>query len=115
MILTTLFTVACAALFFGGFCRLVRMDASTMLDARMAFWAATAAAAAGIFAVAVWGFTPQWPSVAIATSSAAVQAVSSRLWRDGVPAQHQSGAWREGRVWRVLTRVAIVIVGKAPP
>lgn len=85
--MTTLYLCACAVIAYAGFCRLVRTDLMTRLAVRSSFWALTVSAAAGITAVLMWGHAPGWPETGMAGAIAAVQVVTSRLWRGGVP-QH---------------------------
>lgn len=85
------YLAACAAVAYSGFCRLVRTDISTLLAIRVAMWLLTVAALAAGGAVLVWGHSPRWPDAALAAAIALVQAVTSMLWRDGVPAPYQRG------------------------
>lgn len=85
-----LFLAACGVLAYGGFCRLVRADLTTLFCIRVVMWALTVAAAVCIAAVMVWGYSPGWPSAVLATSFAAVQVATSVLWREGVPRDYRS-------------------------
>ena len=80
-----LFLAACGALAYGGFCRLVRADTTTLICIRAVMWLLTVTASVCIAAVMVWGYSPGWPSAVLATSFAAVQVATSVLWRHGVP------------------------------
>ena len=94
--MTLAYLVACAAISYSGFCRLVRTDTDTRFAARLAFWSLTTAAIAGIGAVLFWGYAPEWPAVGMAASIAVVQVVASDLWRGGVPMQYIRPSKRSG-------------------
>ena len=80
-----LFLAACCALAYGGFCRLVRADTSTLFCIRVVVWALTVASFVCIAAVLVWGYIPGWPAAVLSAAFAAVQIATSVLWRHGVP------------------------------
>jgi hypothetical protein len=80
-----LFLGACCVLAYGGFCRLVRADTTTLFCIRVVIWAMTVAAFVCIAAVLVWGYSPGWPSAVLSASFSAVQVATSVLWRNGVP------------------------------
>lgn len=82
---TIVYLVACAAVAWSGYCRLVRTDVGTILAIRAVMWLLTVAALAAGTAVLVWGHVPRWPDAALAAAIAAVQVVTAVLWRDGVP------------------------------
>jgi hypothetical protein len=94
--MTLAYLVACAALAYSGFCRLVRTDHDTRFIARLAFWSLTTASIAGIAAVLFWGYAPEWPAVGMAIGMASVQIVASELWRSGVPMQYIQPDKRHG-------------------
>lgn len=81
------YVLACAAIAWAGFCRMVRTDTGTLAAIRVVMWMLTVAALAAGAAVLVWRHVPRWPDVALATAIAAVQVVTAVLWRDGVPWQ----------------------------
>jgi ABC-type dipeptide/oligopeptide/nickel transport system permease subunit len=80
-----IFTAACMALLYSGFCRLVRTSTSTRLDVRLAVYALTVAALIGLYASLFLGYNPGWPGTTLVVAMVFVQAVTSRLWRRGVP------------------------------
>lgn len=82
---TTVYLIACGVLTYGGFCRLVRTDLSTVLCIRCVFWLLTVAAAASSGAVVLFGYAPGWPAALLAATMAAVQTATALLWQDGVP------------------------------
>ena len=84
-----LFLAACCVLAYGGFCRLVRADMTTLFCIRAVMWLLTVMAFVCIAAVLVWGYSPGWPSAALSAAFAAVQAATSVLWREGVPADYR--------------------------
>ncbi|RVU45336.1 hypothetical protein [Rubrivivax rivuli] len=89
--MTVLYVVACATLIYTSFCRAVLMSRdTTRLAVRLAFVSLGSSAAFGLLALALWGYSPSLPSVTILVSFAAVQIVTSRLWREGVPARFRS-------------------------
>lgn len=79
------YLLACAALAYSGFCRLVRTDVATVLAIRAVMWLLTVAALAASGAVLVWGHVPGWADAGLASAMACVQLVTAGLWRDGVP------------------------------
>lgn len=79
------YLLACGAITYGGFCRLVHADLTTKLCIRVAMWLLTTAAVTNAAAVIVWGYTPGWPAALLAGAIAAVQIATALLWRDGVP------------------------------
>lgn len=85
-----LFLVACCVLAYGGFFRLVRADLTTLFCIRAVMWFLTVTAFVSIAAVLVWGYSPGWPSAALATAFAAVQVATSVLWRNGVPIDYRA-------------------------
>lgn len=86
---TTLYLLACSALAYGGFCRLVHTDLTTELCIRAVFWLLTVAAVLSAAAVVWWGYAPGWPAALLASSMAAVQTATALLWRDGVPESYR--------------------------
>ena len=84
------FALACAALVYSGFCRLVQMSVQTLLCIRLAFWALTVAAAVCTAAVVVWAYRPGWPAAGLAVCMAGVQIATSVLWREGVPGGYRA-------------------------
>jgi hypothetical protein len=85
MISDWIFTTGCAAVAWAGFCRLTRTDTATRLAVRAAFYALTMAAVLGVASVLLWGYSPGWPSAALAVATAFVQAAASPMWHQGVP------------------------------
>lgn len=90
--MTELFLVFCAALVYGGFCRLVWVDLDTAWLVRVALYLLTVAALLAAAAVLVWGYVPGWPSTALAAAMALVLYATSHAWRDGVPEAYRRGA-----------------------
>lgn len=86
---TTLYVIACGVLVYGGFCRLVHTDQTTVLCIRVVFWGLTVAAVSSSAAVLLWGYEPGWPAATLAGAMACVQIVTALLWRDGVPASYR--------------------------
>ena len=92
---TYLNALACAALFWTCFCRMVRTDTQTEIAVRLAFCVlATAALACGLapFGVLAPYLPAQQPTAAqifITLAMVLVQALTARFWRDGVPAHFQ--------------------------
>lgn len=82
---TYLFIVACGVLTYTGFCRLVHTRLDTLVCVRQAIWGLTVSAMFCIASVLVWGYEPGWPSAVLATCIAALQVVTSVLWKDGQP------------------------------
>jgi hypothetical protein len=80
-----IFTLACAALVYSGFCRLVHTNVRTRLEVRLAVYSLTVAALAGLYAGLFFGYDPGWPGTALAVAMVLMQAVTAPLWRDGVP------------------------------
>jgi hypothetical protein len=90
--------VLAATLAWSSFCRMVRMDNRTREDVRLAIWAqglAAAFVAGGPFMPLVWdwptwepGHTPVAIWLGLLAACTAVQVVTSRLWRGGVPADY---------------------------
>jgi hypothetical protein len=80
-----MFTIACIALVYSGFCRLVHTDRDTRFDVRAAIYALTVAALAALYAALFADYDPGWPGTALALAMGALQAVTSRLWPRGVP------------------------------
>lgn len=85
-----IFTAACLALLYSGFCRLVHTSERTRLDVRLAVYGLTVAALGGLYAVLFLKYEPGWPSTALALAMVFVQAVTARLWRRGVPTSFQN-------------------------
>lgn len=69
------------------FCRAVKMDVSTALAIRLAFWGLGMAATVSIFAPIVWGWTPDSVSLALLISITTLQTVTSTYWRNEIPPQ----------------------------
>ena len=86
------FIAGCGVLSYTGFCRLVHTDHTTVLCIRLVIWALTVSATYCIAAVVVWGYSPGWPSAALACAMAALQVATARLWSDGVPAPYKTAA-----------------------
>jgi drug/metabolite transporter (DMT)-like permease len=83
----------CAAIFWSCFCRQAKSSASTTReDIRTVFWLlAVSSLSLGIapWAPRLWpeleAYTVTWPSLALLGAVAAVQAVTAKHWRRGVP------------------------------
>nr|DAG84927.1 MAG TPA: hypothetical protein [Caudoviricetes sp.] len=98
-VLVLLQVVMAMGLAYSCFCRLVRTDAETVREVRLAIWfeamAAGMVAGAPIVPLLVqeitWsaGTTPRWIWLALLVSATLVQLVTSRYWRDGVPDDFQ--------------------------
>lgn len=95
--------MACAALFYTCFCRIVRTDTQTEVAVRLAFCVlASAAAACGLapFGVLAPCLPAQVPTIAqifITLAIVLVQALTARFWRDGVPVHFQCSLTTEDR------------------
>jgi len=95
VIATYLNALACAALFWTCFCRMVRTDTQTEVAVRAAFCVLGAAAAAcgispfGVLAPCLPAQPPTVAQIAITLAMVLVQALTARFWRDGVPAHFQ--------------------------
>lgn len=87
-----MFLVACSALFYTGFCRLVRVDKTTAFPVRVSIYLLTVSAVVAITSVLFWDYQPQWPGVALAVSIACLQMATSRAWREGVPKAYRREA-----------------------
>ena len=89
--MTALYVLACAALVYTSFCRAVLMSKdTTRIEVRLVFVALGAAAGFGLLSLAAWSYEPNVPTVVLVAAFAAVQLVTSRLWREGVPARFRS-------------------------
>lgn len=81
-----IFILACGAIAYATFCRLVQMDRhSTQVRARLGFVTLAAAAAYGASSAVFWGYNPGPPGAALASAIAVVQVLASLAWRQGVP------------------------------
>lgn len=84
MILSTIYFALAMWLFWGNVCRLMRTDAGTRIEARLAFAALGGAAIWSGFSAVLWH--PQsLADLALLAAMCVVQLVSSRLWAAGVP------------------------------
>jgi len=100
-VLVLLQMVMALGLAYSCFCRLVRTDAETVREVRLAIW--FEALAAGLVAGApivpllvpeiTWspGTTPRWIWLVLLVAATFVQLVTSRYWRGGIPRDFQKG------------------------
>lgn len=102
---TTLYLLACGVLFYGGFCRLVHTDVSTVLCIRAAFWLLTVAAVLSAAAVLLWGYAPGWPAAILAGSMAGVRVLAGSVI--GIPCCEHSRQLVSNPVQRLLDRCAV--------
>lgn len=79
----------CLALFWSCFCRLVKANSLTYISLRIALIALGVSAGALGASPWVWGFEPTIPVILVLIGMVAVQAITSSLWRDGVPSSFQ--------------------------
>lgn len=79
----------CLALFWSCFCRLVKANEHTYASLRLALIALGVASLVLGFAPWLWGLQPTLPVVLVLAGMTAVQGITSRLWRDGVPDSFQ--------------------------
>ena len=80
-----IFTFACLALVYSGFCRLVHTDRGTRFDVRLAIYALTVAALAALYAAVFANYDPGWPGTVLALAMGVLQGVTARQWPAGVP------------------------------
>ena len=88
--MSAIYVALCAVVFYASFCRLVLVNSSTWVLARMAFCAVLAGAALGVFSVVLWGYRPGLVAVVQVATMAGMLLVSSRRWRSGVPDEYQA-------------------------
>ncbi len=93
--------LAAGSLAWSCFCRLVRTDAETIREVRLAIW--FEAMAAGLVMAAPFmpalvpeaqwttGTTPRWIWLVLLLAATLVQIVTSKYWRHGVPDDFQKG------------------------
>jgi hypothetical protein len=92
---------AAAVLFYSCFCRLVRTDTNTIPEVTHAIWF-LALAAGLVFGAPIlpllvpqiqWApwTTPRWVWLGLLIATTAIQLVTSRYWRHGVPRDFQKG------------------------
>lgn len=99
MVILQMAVASCLA--YSCFCRLVRTDADTIREVRLAIWfqamAAGLVAGAPILPLLVpeitWrpGTTPRWIWLVLLVAGTLVQVVASRYWRKQVPRDFQKG------------------------
>ena len=82
-------TVLCVALVWTCFCRIVRTDDNTHADVRLAFCALATVAGVCLMAPVWWGMQPQVPQLALEGAALAVQVLTARYWKYGVPTHYQ--------------------------
>lgn len=83
--------ILCAAMFWGAFCRLVRVNHQTKALIRLAFWLIGAAACAGLTQPLRAGWEPSLFEMLLLSGVVTMQMVTAPRWRDGVPAKFQVG------------------------
>ena len=85
MIWVLLHEILCLTLFYGAFCRLVRVNPHTRRSVRVAFFLIGAAACAGIVQPLRAFWKPSGFELLLLLSIVAVQLATARNWRHGVP------------------------------
>lgn len=98
-VLVVIQMVLAACLACSCFCRLVRTDCETIREIRMAIWFEAMAAGLVMGAPVIpwlvpeitWhpGTTPRWVWLVLLVSATAVQIVTARYWKSGVPSVFQ--------------------------
>lgn len=83
--MTVAYLVACGAIFWSAFCRLVLMTPATQPRVRGMFVLLGGAAGFGIASVLFGGHVPDLIEVVMTASYALVLVVSAAHWRRGVP------------------------------
>lgn len=83
--MTVAYLVACGAIFWSAFCRLVLMTPATQRRVRAMFVVLGGAAGFGIASVLFGGHVPDGIEVVMTASYALVLVISSAHWRRGVP------------------------------
>lgn len=78
--------VLCAALFWSVFCRSVRVDKTTKIDIRVVIFLVGLGALLGLGAP-LYGWEPDWVTLLIIGSIAAMQVVTAQHWGSAVPDQ----------------------------
>lgn len=86
--MTAAYLVACGAIFWSAFCRLVMMTPGTKRRVRAMFVLLGGAAGFGIASVLFGGHVPDLIEVVMTGSYAAVLVVSAVHWRRGVPREY---------------------------
>lgn len=86
--MTVAYLVACGAIFWSAFCRLVLMTPATQRRVRAMFVLLGGAAGFGIASVLFGGHQPDIIEVVMTASYAAVLAISAARWRRGVPREY---------------------------
>lgn len=88
--------LACAALFFSVFCRMLKTSTRTRVPVRMAFWLLGTVAVAGM-AWPVLGWPLPWFGVLLCLAIVVVQSVTAYYWSRGVPRQFIKGGAAYGQ------------------
>lgn len=94
--LDPLLTLVCAALFWTCFCRMTRTSEDTKLVVRLALWAVSLVALAGVMAPWAWGYRAGLLEVSLLTLVLVAQLATAHLWANGVPARCQRGVCEVG-------------------
>lgn len=89
--LDPLLTFVCAALFWTCFCRMTRTSEDTKLVVRLALWAVSLVALAGVMAPWAWGYRAGLLEVSLLTLVLVAQLATAHKWSNGVPARCQRG------------------------
>lgn len=82
--------LACAALFFSVFCRMLKTSTRTRVLVRLAFWLLGIVAMAGM-AWPILGWPLPWFGVALCLAIVFLQSVTAFYWSRGVPRQFIKG------------------------
>lgn len=86
MTLDALYLLLCGALVYSCFCRATRMSKrNTRRLVRWAFQLLTVAATVALAAPMLWSYRADWVIVLLLAAFVAVQWVTARYWRHGVP------------------------------
>ena len=86
--MTVAYLVACGAIFWSAFCRLVLMHGATQRRVRAIFVLLGGAAGFGVASVLFGGHAPDLIETVMTCSYALVLIVSAAHWRRGVPTEY---------------------------
>jgi hypothetical protein len=86
--MTVLYLVACGAIFWSAFCRLVLMHGATQKRVRAGFVLLGGAAGFGVASALFGGHEPDAIEVMMTASYAVVLVISAAHWRRGVPTEY---------------------------